>query len=82
MGNRGKDCQLNLFSHQTSAHGFKPNQLRRIFVGFDYVLITQLRLRTLKGTDLARALGFPEVSIAAYRTDILLIGASKPDMVI
>jgi hypothetical protein len=55
MENRIKDCQLDLFGHQTSAHGFKPNQLRLIFAGFAYVLMTHLRLRALKGTDLARA---------------------------
>jgi hypothetical protein len=55
MENRIKDCQLDLFGHQTSAHGFKPNQLRLIFTGFTYVLMTQLRLRALKGTGLAQA---------------------------
>ncbi|GAB6054454.1 IS1380 family transposase [Magnetospira thiophila] len=55
MENRIKDCQLDLFGHQTSAHGFKPNQLRLILAGFAYVLLTHLRLRGLKGTDLAKA---------------------------
>ena len=36
MENRIKDCQLDLFDHQTSAYSFKPNQLRLIFAGFDY----------------------------------------------
>ena len=55
MENRIKDCQLDLFDHQTSAYGFKPNQLHLMFAAFVYVLMTQLRLHALKGTDLARA---------------------------
>lgn len=55
MENRIKDCQLDLFGHRTSAHGFEPNQLRLILAGFAYVLMTHLRLHGLKTTDLAKA---------------------------
>jgi|TARA_R110002012_G_scaffold65495_1_gene171474 hypothetical protein len=34
MENRINDCQFDLFGRQTSAHGFKPNQLLLIFAGF------------------------------------------------
>jgi len=69
MENRIKDCQLDLFGHRASAHAFKANQTRLILAGFAYVLMTQLRLRALKGTDLAKA------APGTIRRKLLKIGA-------
>jgi hypothetical protein len=55
MENRIKECQLDLFGRRASGHAFSTNQTRLILAGFAYVLMTQLRLRALQGTDLAKA---------------------------
>jgi len=69
MENRIKECQLDLFGHRASAHAFKANQTRLILAGFAYVLMTQLRLRALKGTELAKA------APGTIRRKLLKIGA-------
>lgn len=55
MENRIKDCQLDLFGHRASAHKFRSNYLRLLLEGFAYVLMTHIRLKALKGTELAKA---------------------------
>jgi hypothetical protein len=56
MENRIKECPLDLFGRRASGHAFSTNQTRLILAGFAYVLMTQLRLRALQGTDLAKAM--------------------------
>ena len=55
MENRIKDCQLDLFGYRASAHKFRSNYLRLLLEGFAYVLVTHIRLKALKGTELAKA---------------------------
>ncbi|GGF73112.1 IS1380 family transposase [Terasakiella brassicae] len=55
MENRIKDCQLDLFGYRASAHKFRSNYLRLLLEGFAYVLVTHIRLKALKGTELAQA---------------------------
>ena len=69
MENRIKDCQLDLFGKRASAHRYRANQLRLLLAGFAYVLMTQLRLTALAGTELARA------APNSIRLKLLKIGA-------
>ena len=55
MENRIKDVQLDLFGTRASAHRFRSNYLRLLLEGFAYVLITHIRTKALKGTELAKA---------------------------
>lgn len=55
MENRIKQQQLDLFAARTSGHLMRVNQLRLWFSSLAYVLLNELRLRTLQGTELANA---------------------------
>lgn len=55
MENRIKEQQLDLFSTRTSGHLMRVNQIRLWFSSLAYVLLNELRLRALQGTELANA---------------------------
>lgn len=55
MENRIKEQQLDMFADRTSSAAMASNQLRLWFSTIAYLLVQQLRTRTLKGTRLARA---------------------------
>jgi hypothetical protein len=55
MENRIKEQQLGLFTDRTSSHTMRANQLRLYFSSFAYILMHQLRIRVLAGTQLERA---------------------------
>jgi hypothetical protein len=55
MENRIKEQQLGLFADRTSSHTMRANQLRLYFSSFAYILMHQLRIRVLAGTQLERA---------------------------
>ena len=51
MENRIKETQLYLFGERLSGHEFYTNNLRLLFAGFAYVLLSRLRSMGLKGTE-------------------------------
>lgn len=55
MENRIKEQQLCLFADRTSTHYEASNQVRLWFSSVAYILLNELRLLGLKGTDLAAA---------------------------
>jgi hypothetical protein len=69
MENRIKEQQLDLFADRTSTATMRANQLRLWFSSLAYVLLSELRRRGLKGTELATA------QCGTIRTKLLKIGA-------
>ncbi len=69
MENRIKEQQLDLFADRTSAYTMRANQLRLYFASVAYVLLNELRLFGLSGTEMARA------QAGTIRTKLLKIGA-------
>jgi hypothetical protein len=55
MENRIKEQQLGLFADRTSTRTMRANQLRLYFSSFAYILMHQLRIRVLAGTELEKA---------------------------
>jgi hypothetical protein len=55
MENRIKEQQLYLFADRTSSATMKANQLRLYFSSLAYVLMNELRIQGLQGTELAQA---------------------------
>jgi hypothetical protein len=69
MENRIKEQQLDLFADRTSAYTMRANQLRLYFASVAYVLLNELRLFGLCGTEMARA------QAGTIRTKLIKIGA-------
>lgn len=69
MENRIKEQQLDLFADRTSAHTMRANQLRLYFASVAYVLLNELRVFGLRGTEMARA------QAGTIRTKLIKIGA-------
>ena len=69
MENRIKVQQLDLFADRTSAYTMRANQLRLYFASVAYVLLNELRVFGLRGTEMARA------QAGTIRTRLLKIGA-------
>jgi hypothetical protein len=69
MENRIKEQQLGLFADRTSTATLRANQLRLLFSGLAYVLLSTLRRAGLRGTELAQA------QCSTIRTKLLKIGA-------
>ena len=61
--------QLQLFAHRMSTNTMRANQIRLWFSSVAYLLLTQLRLKALKGTALARA------HVNTIRNKLIKIGA-------
>lgn len=55
MDSRIKEQQLGLFADRTSTRTMRANQLRLYFSSFAYILMHQLRIRVLAGTELEKA---------------------------
>jgi hypothetical protein len=55
MENRIKEQQLYLFADRTSSATMRANQLRLYFSSLAYVLMNELRIQGLQGTELAQA---------------------------
>jgi Transposase DDE domain group 1 len=68
MENRIKE-QFSLFADRASAETIRANQMRMYLSSMAYVLMTGLRRRGLKATELAQA------QVATIRTKLLKIGA-------
>jgi len=69
MENRIKEQQLDLFADRTSAYTMRANQIRLYFASVAYVLLNELRLFGLRGTEMARA------QAGTIRTKLIKIGA-------
>jgi hypothetical protein len=69
MENRIKEQQLCLFADRTSASLMKANQLRLWFSSIAYVLLNELRVKALEGTEMAKA------QCSTIRLKLLKIGA-------
>ena len=69
MENRIKEQQLYLFADRTSSHTMHANQLRLWFSSIAYSLLSELRRRALRGTDLETA------QCDTIRLKLLKIGA-------
>ena len=69
MGNRIKECQLDLYADRTSAATMRANQLRLWFHSMAYVLVCALRRIGLQDTALAQA------TCGTIRLKLLKIGA-------
>lgn len=69
MGNRIKECQLDLFADRTSTATMRANQLRLWFASMAYVLLEALRRLALQATGLANA------TCGSIRLKLLKIGA-------
>ena len=70
MENRIKEQQLDMFADRTSSASLASNQLRLWFSTFGYLLMQQLRARTLAGTKLAKA------TAGTIRNRLLKVAAS------
>src|SRR6202021_1844391 len=70
MENRIKEQQLGLFADRTSCHAWWPNQLRLLFSGMAYILISYIRSYALQGTVLAKA------QVDTIRLRLFKIGAA------
>jgi Transposase DDE domain group 1 len=70
MENRIKEQQLGLFADRTSCHAWWPNQLRLLFSGMAYLLLSYIRSHALQGTSLATA------QVDTIRLRLLKIGAA------
>jgi hypothetical protein len=68
MGNRIKE-QFSLFADRVSAETIRANQMRLYLSAMAYILVSGLRRRGLKGTELAAA------QIFTIRAKLLKIGA-------
>jgi len=55
MENRIKETQLGLYADRTSSRAFRANQLRLWLSALAYALLSALRRRGLRGTEMARA---------------------------
>ena len=55
MGNRIKECQLDLYADRTSTATMRANRLRLWFASMAYVLIWALRRIGLHDADFAKA---------------------------
>jgi len=65
MENGIKQLKLDLYSDRNSCHAFLANQFRVLLSSLAYILLTELRLRNLQKTSLAKASLF--VDVPAYR---------------
>mgnify|MGYP001485709767 CR=1 FL=1 len=55
MENKIKEQQLFLFADRTSSNTMRANQLRLYFSSLAYVILNQLRISCLKGSELEKA---------------------------
>jgi hypothetical protein len=69
MENRIKEQQLYLFADRTSSKTLRANQLRLWFSTVAYIIMNELRIRALAGTELERA------GCETIRLKLLKIGA-------
>jgi hypothetical protein len=69
MGNRIKECQLDLLADRTSTATMRANQLRQWFASMAYVLLGALRHIGLAYTQ------FAEATCGTIRLKLLKIGA-------
>lgn len=69
MGNRIKECQLDLFADRTSTATMRSNQFRLWLSSFAYALMESMRRLTLVGTELEKA------TAGTIRLKLLKIGA-------
>lgn len=70
MENRIKEQQLGLFADRTSCHEWWANQLRLLFSGLAYILISFIRSHALQNTILSTA------QVDTIRLKLFKIGAS------